>query len=202
MEIIQDKTERHQDPARKEEKPRQETAALRESNRTDRQGPGGPSDTVRMVVFKLAGHEHALDVRRIKEIVIAGEISPVIEAPDFMAGAMKVRGRVLPIVDLAKRLNLPTGQRTYEACVIVVRHGKRRVGLLVDSASELLRVPAKEIQVPDEILGGPSTRFMDGVVYVGDRLLILLNLDEILTLVEEDMGDDDRCERMDGRLGG
>jgi purine-binding chemotaxis protein CheW len=197
MEIIQDKTERHRDPARKQEKPCQETAALPESNRIDQPGPGDSSNTVRMVVFKVAGHEHALDVHRIKEIVIAGEISPVIEAPDFMAGAMKVRGRVLPIVDLAKRLNLPGRERTYEACVIVVRDRKRRVGLLVDSVSELLRVPVKEIQVPDEILGGPRTRFMDGVVYVGDRLLIVLNLDEILTLIGEDLGDGDCCERMD-----
>ncbi|MBF0496390.1 MAG: chemotaxis protein CheW [Deltaproteobacteria bacterium] len=144
-------------------------------------------NTARMVVFKLAGHEHALDVRRVKEILMAGQISPVIEAPDFVEGVIKVRGRIVPVMDLKKRLQLPAAPRTYEACIIIVRMQKKMVGLLVDSASELLKVSTKAIEPPDKMIGGVRTRFIDGVAYLDDRLLVILNLDEILAIDEKEL---------------
>ncbi|MBF0549797.1 MAG: chemotaxis protein CheW [Deltaproteobacteria bacterium] len=144
-------------------------------------------DTARMVVFKLVGHEHALDVRRVKEILMAGQISPVIEAPDFVEGVIKLRGRIVPVVDLKKRLQLPAVPRTYEACIIIVRMQKKMVGLLVDSASELLKVPTRAIEPPDKMIGGVRTRFIDGVAYLDDRLLVILNLDEILAIDEKEL---------------
>ncbi|MBF0525085.1 MAG: chemotaxis protein CheW [Deltaproteobacteria bacterium] len=144
-------------------------------------------DTVRMVVFKLVGHEHALDVRRVKEILMAGHISPVIEAPEFLEGVIKVRGRIVPVMDLKKRLQLPAAPRTYEACIIIVRMQKKMVGLLVDSASELLKVPTRAIEPPDKMIGGVRTRFIDGVAYLDDRLLVILKLDEILAIDEKEL---------------
>jgi len=138
-------------------------------------------DTLKVVVFKLADHEHAVDVRRVKEIRMAPDISPVIEAPDFVEGVIKRRGRIVPIVDLRKRLKLPMAEKTYETCIIILHLEKKIVGFLVDSVSELLTVPTGCIELPTDIIGGIRTRFIEGVAYIDDRFLVILNLDEVIS---------------------
>ena len=147
------------------------------------------SETIRVLVFKLAEHEHAVDVRQVREILGAPVISPVVEAPDFVEGVIKHRGRVVPIVGLRRRLRLPTAEKTLQTCIILVRSGKKMVGWVVDSASELLSVPTARIEAPSEIVGGIRTRFIEGVVYLDDRFLVILKLDEILSVNEKEMLD-------------
>lgn len=144
-------------------------------------------DSIRVVVFKLADHEHAVDVRQVKEILRAPHISPVIEAPAFVEGVIKLRGRIVPIVDMRKRLQLPAAEKTYLTCIIIVRIEKKMVGFVVDSASELLSIPAKLIETPAGIMGGTRTSFIKGVAYLEDRFLVILNLDKILTLNEKEL---------------
>ena len=156
------------------------------------------SETLRVVVFKLADHEHVVDVRRVKEILRLPHVAPVIEAPDFVEGVIKLRGRIVPIVDLRKRLHLPVGAKTLDTCVLIVRLAKRMVGFVVDSASELLTVPTRLIEPPGEIIGGIRTRFLEGVAYLDDRFLVFLKLQKILTLDEKEMLDLTRFERNEG----
>lgn len=145
--------------------------------------------TVRVLVFKLADYEHAVDVRQVKEILGTYEIAPVVEAPEFVEGVIKLRGRIVPIMDLRKRLALPEAEKTYQSCIIIVRALKKFVGFIVDSASELLSIPTSMIEAPGEIVGGVRTRFIKGVVYLDDRFLVILNLDEILCMTEQELID-------------
>ena len=156
------------------------------------------SETVRVVVFKLVDHEHAVDVRWVREILRAPHISPVIEAPDFVEGVIKLRGRIVPIVDLRKRMQLPVAEKTVDTCIIIVRLGKRMVGFVVDSASELFTVPTGLIEPPTEIVGGINTRFIEGVAYVEDRFLVILDLNKILSVSEKELLDFEIQEEEEG----
>jgi purine-binding chemotaxis protein CheW len=142
--------------------------------------------SLRVVVFNLAGHEHGVDVRRVREIILEPRISTVIEAPDFVDGVLELRGKIVPVIDLRKRLQLAHVRKPDEASVIIiVQLGKKMAGFGVDSVSELMTVPNDLIQPPTEIVGGIGSNFIDGLAYVNQRLLVILNLDAMLSLDEK-----------------
>ena len=146
-------------------------------------------EMLKAVIFRLSGHEHAVDVRQVKEILINKPVSPVVEAPDFVDGVIRLRGRIVPIIDLARRLKLPMTPRTVETCMIVVKLGNKLAGFIVDSASELLNIPVSKIEVPTDIVGGIHTRFIEGVAYLGDRFLVILDLDSVLKVSEKELAE-------------
>lgn len=144
-------------------------------------------EELKVLVFRLAEHEHAVDVRQVKEILINTSVSHVLEAPDFMEGVIKLRGRIVPVIDLRKRLHLPAIHKTRESCIIVVRFDNKTAGFVVDSASELLNIPAEKIEAPTEMVGGIHTDFIRGLVYLETRFLVILDLDRVLTTSEQEL---------------
>jgi purine-binding chemotaxis protein CheW len=154
-------------------------------------------DEKKVLVFKLASHEHAVEVSQVQEILGALQITRVLEAPDFVEGVINLRGRIVPVVDLRKRLNLPAVAKTSETCIIVVTLANQMVGFEVDSASELLAFPLERMEAPTEMVAGINTRFLEGVVYCDDRLLVILNLREILSLPERQQLEQEHFELAD-----
>jgi purine-binding chemotaxis protein CheW len=149
-------------------------------------------ESQRVVVFSLAGHEHGLDVRRVREIIMGPPLSGVVESPGFVDGVIELRGRIVPVIDLKKRLQIGESASYNEASVVViVQTGKTLTGFRVDSVSEIMTVPKTAAVPPTEILGGVKAKFIEGMAYVGDRLLVILNADALLSPDEE--------SRLDGR---
>jgi purine-binding chemotaxis protein CheW len=142
---------------------------------------------IKVLVFRLGEHEHAVDIRLVKEILINTVITPVAEAPDFVEGVIYHRGRIVPVIDLGKRLHLPALVKTFETCIIVVKFSNKTIGFVVDSASELINLKAEQIEEPSTFVRGIHADFMWGIVYLGERLLVLLDLDEVLTASELDI---------------
>src|SRR5262249_27746643 len=104
---------------------------------------------------------------------------------------VELRGTILPIVDLRKRFDLPTTEVTRATKYIIVSLERRILGLIVDAVSEVLRVPRKDIKPPPELgfAGGAAPSFFSGVCHLGDRIIMILDLDEILTRQEKiDLG--------------
>lgn len=157
-------------------------------------------DAKQVLVFKLAGHEHAVEVSQVREILAAPQITRVQEAPDFVEGVINLKGRIVPVVDLRQRLNLPAAAKTFETCIIIVSLASQLVGFEVDSASELLAFPLEKMEAPTEMIGGIHTHFMEGVVYCDDRLLVILNLREILSLPEREQLEQEHFELAAARL--
>jgi len=145
------------------------------------------TEGLKAVVFRLAEHEHAVDVRLVKEILINTPVSHVLEAPDFVEGVIKLRGRIVPVIDLRKRLHLPAVQKSLKSCIIVVRFNHKTAGFVVDSVSDLLNIPSDKIEAPSEMVGGIYAYFIRGVVYLGARFLVILDLDKVLTMSEQEL---------------
>jgi purine-binding chemotaxis protein CheW len=137
--------------------------------------------TEHLVTFLLGSEEYGVDVRAVQEIIRVPAITAVPRAPVFIRGVINLRGRIIPVVDLKEKLGLgPTDDGLRRARVLVVRLRGRLIGLLVDGASQVLKVPVSAVEAaPDEVLEVDAT-FIRGVAKLDKRLIILIDLLEVL----------------------
>lgn len=134
-----------------------------------------------LAVFKLAGEYHALEITRIREIIRWRSITPLPRSPEFVEGLIDLRGHVIPVVDLRKRLQLEAAPVDRQTRIVVVESGSQMIGLVVDAVVEIVRVPGESVEpVPDLVATGPNAGAFRGVANVRDRLVILLNLERLL----------------------
>jgi len=130
-----------------------------------------------IVALRCAGTTFGIPIDRVREIVIVPEITPVPESGEFVRGIINLRGRILPVLDLGLRLGLPPGPREGSGRILVVeQESQQLVGLLVDEASEVLRVPETLLSPPPELAGGPLGASVRGVARLDERLVLLLDL--------------------------
>ena len=138
-----------------------------------------------LVVFKLAEEEYAVSILQVQEIKRMTEITRVPHTPDYLKGVMNLRGSVLPVIDLKKRLNLPQKDYTDDTRIIIVKAVEIAVGLIVDAVSEVTAVQAEQIEPPQAVTGNIGENYISGVGKLENRLLILLNLEELIGLQAE-----------------
>jgi purine-binding chemotaxis protein CheW len=137
------------------------------------------------ISFTVGEEEYGLELLRVKEVIRVREITWLPKAPSFVRGIINLRGDVIPIIDLRDKFGLESREQTAQTRIIVVEMEGPLVGMIVDSASEVVRIPADEIEAPPPVLGGFSQEFITGVGKQEDKLIILLNTDSILTVDEK-----------------
>ncbi|MGQ9536843.1 MAG: chemotaxis protein CheW [Actinomycetota bacterium] len=142
------------------------------------------SEEIQLVVFGLGREEFAVEVTQVREIIRMEEITRMPKSPPFVEGIINLRGQIIAVIDLARRLNLPSGERGTETRIIVVEAGDVKVGMIVDSVSEVLRVSAEAVEPNPALAADVSAAFLQGVVKHDNRLIILLDLTRILSLEE------------------
>jgi len=136
--------------------------------------------TEHLVTFFLADEEYAVDVRLVQEIIRVSEITQIPRAPAFIKGVINLRGRIIPVVDLKRKLNLGDVEETRQARIVVVKIRERLLGLLVDGASQVLKVPVSTIEPPPEEVVEIDANYIRGVAKLEKRLIILMDLQKIL----------------------
>ena len=141
---------------------------------------GEAGEMLQVVSFKLGAEEFAVDILLVQEINRIVDITPVPKAPTFVEGVINLRGKIVPILDLRKRFGFPDADTTDQSRIIVVDVQDRVLGLVVDSVSEVLQIPAHILEPPPSLVAGVSASYIKGVGKIEDRLLILLDLGEVL----------------------
>ncbi|PKM80180.1 MAG: chemotaxis protein CheW [Firmicutes bacterium HGW-Firmicutes-14] len=136
---------------------------------------------LQFVVFKLGNEEYGVPITQVKEINRLTSPTKVPRSPVFVEGIINLRGQIIPIVDMKKRFDLPLTEYTGDARIIVVQLGNHTFGVQVDSVSEVLRINSSDIEPAPQIVCSIDSRYITGVAKVGDRLLILLDLDKLLS---------------------
>jgi purine-binding chemotaxis protein CheW len=116
----------------------------------------------------------------VREIVRVPEITSVPNAPDYIEGVINLRGRIIPIVDLRKRFGEKSFEPNKKNRIVVVELQTRAIGLIVNSASEVLRIPPSEIEEPHNVFKEGELNYITGVGKLNGRLVILLDLNRIL----------------------
>jgi purine-binding chemotaxis protein CheW len=136
--------------------------------------------TEHLVTFILQREEYGVDVRLVQEIIRVTEITPVPRAPEAIRGVINLRGRIIPVVDLKRRLGL--GETSVEARtrIVVVKVRERLMGLLVDGASQVLRIPVSIIEAAPEEVVEIDANQIRGVAKLPGRLIILMDLHRVL----------------------
>ena len=137
------------------------------------------------VTFELAGELFALPALRLQEIQRAVDITRVPNAPAPVRGIMNLRGKVLVVVDLRQRLRMPSAAIEPRSRILVVSSRERSLGLLVDAAQQVIKLPASRIEAPPADVMNAHSEFLAGVVQLEKGLLIVLDLDQLLLVPEE-----------------
>ncbi|MBW7956347.1 MAG: chemotaxis protein CheW [Deltaproteobacteria bacterium] len=143
-------------------------------------------EVLQLVTFRLGREEFSLDILRVQEIIRHMELTRVPKTPDFVDGVINLRGKVIPVLDLRKRFGLGTDEMTNETRIIVVEVDNKTVGLKVDAVSEVLRLPADRVEAPPEMVTGVESEYIKGVGKLDGRLLILLDVEKVLSRNEKD----------------
>jgi purine-binding chemotaxis protein CheW len=130
--------------------------------------------------FMLADEEYALDVLEVREIIRLQPITAVPRSADWILGIVTLRGVIVPIFDLRRRLGLPPGEAGPETRIVVAARGGEPAGLVVDRITQVLRVPHDRVEPPPHTIAAAEAEYLRGVARLEDRLVILLNLARVL----------------------
>ena len=130
------------------------------------------------LIFRLQAHDYALPIGDVAEVLRMVALTPVPEAPAWLAGTANLRGRAIPVIDLRRRLGLPPEAPGLSTPIIVTHAAGRPVGLIADSVSEVITLAADAIDPPDA-LAGPG-RAISGLAHAGERLILVLNLPRLI----------------------
>ncbi len=154
------------------------------SNQT--QNKNESNELLQLVSFKIANEEFGVDILNVQEINKMTTITKVPNSPEFVEGVINLRGRVIPIIDLRTRLHLEKKEHDKDTRIIVVDIEKSTVGFIVDAVNEVLRIPVSITETPPEIVSGIDSEFIKAVGKLEDRLLILIDLNKILTTADKE----------------
>jgi len=138
---------------------------------------------MKFTVFKIGAEDFGIEISRVVEILNTQKVHSLPELPDFLSGVITVRGEVIPLLDLRKRFAIQSAQE--RELIIVVRYDTEKIALLVDEIKEILTLSAEEITVPPTIFKGLKKRYLTGLGKKDERIIILLNIDYLLTSEEK-----------------
>jgi purine-binding chemotaxis protein CheW len=141
--------------------------------------------TLQVISFALGSEEYGVDIAQVQEINRMVTITHVPQAAQFMEGVINLRGRLIPIIDLRTRFGMERAERTKDTRIVVTEIGSKRLGMVVDSVSEVLRVPVEQIEDAPDLVAGVDTEYIRGVGKLDDRLIIMLDLDRVISVGEK-----------------
>ena len=159
------------------------------SGERQQQSDAGPArdggrQEIQLACFRIGTEMYALDIMRIKEIIRPQRLTPVPKAPPFIEGVINLRGAVVPVVDLRKRFEQPAAGHDRRTRVLICALAGKIIGLMVDEVAEVRRYTRQEIQPSPHFLRGRGSEFFLGVCRREDQLVMLIDLEKILSSAE------------------
>ena len=144
------------------------------------------SNERQLVVFRLADEDYGLNIETVREIIRLQAVTYVPDSPDFVEGLINLRGSVTPVVELRKRFGVELTEATPQTRIVVVDIGGENIGIIVDEVSEVLRISEDAIEPTSAVITTEDSYYIEGIAKLGDRLLILLDLDRVLSGAERE----------------
>jgi purine-binding chemotaxis protein CheW len=144
------------------------------------------TDTTQFLTFGLGDDIFAIDVIKAKEVLDFAEVTQVPQTPDYMLGVINLRGSVVPVIDMRRKFNMATTDRTRNTCIVVVEvdvdGDTVTVGALVDSVREVIDLSPAQIEPPPRIGTKLNTEFIKGMGNLDDRFVIILDIDKVFSI--------------------
>lgn len=145
---------------------------------------------MQLACFMIGEERYAADIMLIKEIILCRKVTHIPKAPDFIEGVINLRERVIPVIDMRKRLGLQATELTGATRIIITKVEGKNVGIIVDSVLKILRVGEGDIQPPPGMIKGIESEYLSGIVRDGDELILILDMGRVLTTTEKGRLDD------------
>lgn len=137
--------------------------------------------TIQVVSFRLAHEEYGVEITKVQEIILIGDITRVPQTATYIKGLINLRSTVIPIVDLRLRFGMTEQPPTEETRIMVMNVGGKTIGIVVDAVSEVLRITKDQVAPPPATVSGVGREYITGLAKLDQRLLILLDIDRLLT---------------------
>jgi purine-binding chemotaxis protein CheW len=135
---------------------------------------------IQVIGFRIGDETYGVRISTVREIVRVPEITPVPNAPQGIEGVINLRGKIIPVMDLRKRFGLSELQTDKKSRILVVEVENQLLGLIVNSASEVLKIPSSDIAAPGRMFAEGESGYITGVGKLGGRLIILLEISKLL----------------------
>jgi purine-binding chemotaxis protein CheW len=142
------------------------------------QSGSGKRGAGKFLTFCLGPEEYGMQILKVQEIIGLMPVTPVPNSPIYIRGVINLRGKIVPVLDLRSKLDMPSAEPTSESCIIVVRTQSIEVGVIVDRVREVLDVPEDDVEVPPDI--GIDTTYLLGIGKTHGRVKLLLDIDRVL----------------------
>ena len=132
------------------------------------------------LTFHLAGEDYAIEIKFVTEIVGMQDITEVPDLANYIRGVINLRGKVIPVIDVRLRFLMSPREYDSRTCIIIIHLQNTSVGLIVDEVSEVINIPAEQIDDPPRTMKGTKSRFIQGFGKVGNKVKMVLNIDKFL----------------------
>ena len=153
-------------------------------NSTENKQKGAAEEEKQYVTFKIADESYGVGVLKVQEIIGMTEIVYVPNSPEFMKGVINLRGAVVPVVDMRKRFRMEERKYDMFTVIIIVEVKEILVGMIVDTVSDVVGIPQNAIQETPHFTTKIDTEFIAGIGQTNDKLVIILDIDKILSTEE------------------
>ncbi len=151
---------------------------IQQATSAESQGPeAGPH--LHLVTFNLDTEEYGVDIESVQEIIRVGQITPVPNAAEVIEGVINLRGRVIPVINLRRKLSLADGTLTKNSRIMIVEAAAKVLGMLVDAVSQVLWMPVASVEAPPEEVER-SKAYVRGIGKLDSRLIMLMDLESVL----------------------
>jgi purine-binding chemotaxis protein CheW len=147
---------------------------------TDKSNSTEPAKVQTYILFGVAGTSYAVLSRQVQHMEMVEQVTPVPNAPPFVEGVVFSRGQIVPVINLRARFGFERARVNQRTRLLVVQHGSRSIGLLADEAREFLTIADASIQPPGDAIGNLSGNYLDGVATLGERIVLILNIREVV----------------------
>jgi purine-binding chemotaxis protein CheW len=137
--------------------------------------------TLQLVSFRLAQEEYGIEITKVQEIILLGDITRVPQTPNYVRGLINLRNMVIPIVDLRVRFGFPETEPTEDTRIMVVNVRGKTIGIVVDAVREVMRIAKDQIASPPPTVAGLGRAYLLGLVRLDRGLLILLDIDHLFS---------------------
>ena len=143
------------------------------------------TDVDQLITFIVEKENYGVNIQEVKEVIKIREITKLPKAPSFVKGVINLRGDVIPIIDFRDKFGLEQMEYTDMTRVIVVEVDNKSIGVVVDSVSHVIRISHDEITPPPPMIGGIAEEYLIGIGKIGEDLIILIDIEKILTFEEK-----------------